>query len=158
MRVFSWSFTDFYNPANARCGNGVKDIEEDCDANDGTCCSSNCTIIQNGAVCRAASVCENAATCTGTTCAHSYKPSSTLCRSAQDDTSGIARYCTGASALCPGEYLLPQPGATTSSSSTAFHSYSSTSESGYIYFNSASEIGYSVLLICIIAVSSILIL
>jgi hypothetical protein len=94
------------------CGDGVVQGSrgEQCDLGGGlngmpgTCCSSSCQLLPNGATCRAAAgVCDLPETCNGSTptCPADAK-STALCR-ASAGVCDVAEFCNGASNTCPAD-------------------------------------------------------
>lgn len=92
------------------CDNdGVIDTGEECDEGSnngqpGFCCSSSCTLVSAGTLCRAATgSCDAAESCDGTSAAcpvDAYLGTEIVCRPAAGDCD-VAERCTGASISCP---------------------------------------------------------
>ena len=92
------------------CGDSVVNGPEQCDegaANGtaGSCCDGNCMFVGSGTQCLAPTgPCDDGASCTGSaaTCpAHSFKPATTVCASANDCKQAAS--CTGSSDACPAQ-------------------------------------------------------
>mmetsp|Transcript_3510 Transcript_3510/g.8430 ORF Transcript_3510/g.8430 Transcript_3510/m.8430 type:complete len:616 (-) Transcript_3510:111-1958(-) len=87
----------------ATCGNGIKESGEDCDCGDrcssSTCCTSQCRW-------RSGAQCDNQDACCTSDC--HFKSSGTVCRAkAPTKACDVEERCTGTSAVCPGDVVLP---------------------------------------------------
>jgi len=90
--------------AEARCGNGVVDGDEECDG--GACCTARCEFASAATVCRPASgVCDREERCEGTSglCpVDVVAPGGAECRASAGECDPAER-CTGTSPTCPGD-------------------------------------------------------
>lgn len=108
--------------ADVNCGNGVVDVDEDCDlgvdgnSNTAQCCTGNCTFRAATAVCRAQNgVCDVAETCTGDSDAcpvDAVRTTDFVCRPIPAGEAGacdpVAETCDGVSKTCPPDSFLPE--------------------------------------------------
>jgi cysteine-rich repeat protein len=90
--------------STATCGNGTVEGTEQCDG--GPCCSSTCTFLNSGTVCRgAAGTCDAEEKCTGASAScpsDSFLSAGSVCRTAAG-VCDLPETCSGASVGCPAD-------------------------------------------------------
>lgn len=85
------------------CGNAFLQPGEECDDGntaDGDCCSSKCTVEDDGSPCADDDLVCSADLCQAGVCTHSPRPASMECRPAEDDCD-VAEHCDGVTTACP---------------------------------------------------------
>jgi len=90
------------------CGNEIVETGEQCDG--GACCTSSCTFVASGTVCRSAEgACDTTESCTGASSicpADVILASGTICR-ASAGSCDVAESCDGSSTSCPADGVAP---------------------------------------------------